>query len=254
MDASLSEREVEHFLRIVEGSISVRNRHHFFLWVRGALQALFPHTLLLCAVAQQDRSTWEVAPVAETPYSKSRLRELCGMQGGLLGRVMEECRAGDGRPILACPGFDGYGYLRFRADLERYGLDNLAAHGLLAAHGDMASCFGFIGMPRPLTLRHAYLLQILVPHLLAALVRALIHERRSGPGDRVRSPPLTRREIEVLSAVREGLSNAAVARSLGVSPLTVKNHVQRILKKLQARNRTQAVACGITQRIISPEA
>jgi hypothetical protein len=51
MDAppSLTEREVEYFLRFVERSLAVRNRHHFFLWVRGELQALLPHALVICA-------------------------------------------------------------------------------------------------------------------------------------------------------------------------------------------------------------
>jgi transcriptional regulator EpsA len=252
MDAppSLTEREVEYFLRFVERSLAVRNRHHFFLWVRGELQALLPHALLICAKRERESQRWEVAPVAEVPYSRGLLGELCAVEGGLLGRVLEECRAADGAPVLACPALNGSGFLRLRPDLERYGLDNLAAHGLLALSGEVASCFGFIGIPPPLTARHAYLLQILVPYLHAALVRTLLGEGRAEQADQ--RPPLTHREVEVLCAVRQGLSNAAIARELELSPLTVKNHVQRILGKLGAQNRAQAVASAIARRIISP--
>jgi len=52
---------------------------------------------------------------------------------------------------------------------------------------------------------------------------------------------LTAREREVLSLLADGASNRHIARSLGVSLKTVQNHVSRILDKLQAADRTQAV-------------
>jgi DNA-binding NarL/FixJ family response regulator len=55
------------------------------------------------------------------------------------------------------------------------------------------------------------------------------------------SPDLTVREREVLDALADGASNREIARSLGISLKTVQNHVSRILDKLQAADRTQAV-------------
>ena len=54
--------------------------------------------------------------------------------------------------------------------------------------------------------------------------------------------PLTEREQEVLSLVAAGLSNRAIAQELIVAVGTVKTHVNRIMGKLDADNRTQAVA------------
>ena len=51
---------------------------------------------------------------------------------------------------------------------------------------------------------------------------------------------LTARESEVLAMLAEGLSNAEIARALGVSLKTVQNHVSHVLAKLQVRDRTQA--------------
>lgn len=53
---------------------------------------------------------------------------------------------------------------------------------------------------------------------------------------------LTRREQEVLAELRRGRTNREIASRLGVSVTTVNKHVQQVLKKLQVRNRGQAVA------------
>lgn len=52
---------------------------------------------------------------------------------------------------------------------------------------------------------------------------------------------LTIREIEVLECLRLGESNKEIARSLGISPNTVKTHLKSLYTKLGANNRTQAV-------------
>jgi len=48
------------------------------------------------------------------------------------------------------------------------------------------------------------------------------------------SPILTPREIEVLAAISDGLTNKAVARRLGISPHTVKFHIESLFRKLGA--------------------
>ena len=52
---------------------------------------------------------------------------------------------------------------------------------------------------------------------------------------------LTRRELEVLKLIKEGLRDKEIASKLSIAPTTAKNHVKRILEKLEASNRTQAV-------------
>jgi DNA-binding NarL/FixJ family response regulator len=53
---------------------------------------------------------------------------------------------------------------------------------------------------------------------------------------------LSRREIEVLRLIQAGLTNREIAQRIVVEPGTVKRHVHNILGKLNARNRTEAVA------------
>jgi DNA-binding CsgD family transcriptional regulator len=69
------------------------------------------------------------------------------------------------------------------------------------------------------------------------LVRLLAHSN-SGLG-------LTRREIEVLSCVAGGGTNAEIGALLGIAPGTVKKHLDRIYEKLGVGTRTEAVLTAI---------
>jgi DNA-binding CsgD family transcriptional regulator len=59
---------------------------------------------------------------------------------------------------------------------------------------------------------------------------------------------LTPRELEVLGAIGEGLTNKAIARKLGISLHTVKFHVESLFRKLGARTRTEALAKAAARR------
>ncbi len=61
---------------------------------------------------------------------------------------------------------------------------------------------------------------------------------------------LTPREVEVLSLVAQGLANKEIAARLGTASGTVKIHVQNILAKLHATDRTHAVTIAIQRGII----
>ena len=54
--------------------------------------------------------------------------------------------------------------------------------------------------------------------------------------------PLSKREVQVLGAIRAGRTNREIAGMLGISLSTVNKHVENILRKLSARNRAQAAA------------
>lgn len=57
--------------------------------------------------------------------------------------------------------------------------------------------------------------------------------------------PLTPKENEVLLLLRMGKSNSEIASTLSISMNTVKTHMKSVYKKLDARNRTEAVVKSI---------
>jgi DNA-binding NarL/FixJ family response regulator len=74
--------------------------------------------------------------------------------------------------------------------------------------------------------------------VLAKVVSAV----RLGSGANDTIQVLTPRELEVLTGIRGGSTNQAIAALLGVSLSTVKRHVEHILLKLEAKNRAEAAA------------
>ena len=63
---------------------------------------------------------------------------------------------------------------------------------------------------------------------------------------------LTVREQDILKWIYLGKSNFEIGAILKISPLTVKNHVQKILRKLNVVNRTQAIGKALELRILNP--
>ena len=76
-----------------------------------------------------------------------------------------------------------------------------------------------------------------------------VNERR--PVERVE--PLTPRELQVLRLLADGRANKHIAHDLGISEHTAKFHVGRILDKLDAATRAEAVAIGLRDRLIAVE-
>ena len=67
------------------------------------------------------------------------------------------------------------------------------------------------------------------------------------------APPLTERELEVIKALAQGMSDRQIARSLGISEKTVRNHTSNIYRKLHIFDRTQAVIYAVREGVIDVE-
>ncbi|GAA2637589.1 MULTISPECIES: response regulator [Streptomyces] len=104
-----------------------------------------------------------------------------------------------------------------------------------------------------------YLLKDAPPEELAAAVRtAAAGQSALAPAvalrlmDRMRTPAeaLTKRELEVLQLVADGLSNQQISKQLFLSQATVKSHLVHVYAKLGVESRTAAVAAAATRRLI----
>lgn len=93
---------------------------------------------------------------------------------------------------------------------------------------------------------------VIAPSTTKRLLEHLVKPKRatSSNDDAAKLASLTAREREVLEAMADGLSNAEIAEKLFVSATTVKTHVGRVLTKLGARDRVQAVVFAYRTGIV----
>ena len=73
----------------------------------------------------------------------------------------------------------------------------------------------------------------------------------AGPAATERMLTLTKRERDVLRLLAEGMRDEQAGRTLSISPLTVRTHVQHAMAKLKCDTRTQAVAVALRESLIS---
>jgi DNA-binding NarL/FixJ family response regulator len=93
---------------------------------------------------------------------------------------------------------------------------------------------------------------LLAPSITRRLVERFAVPAAAQPAIHRDLTSLTPRELEVLTLMGQGLSNAELATELALSEATVKTHVARIFAKLTLRDRAQAVVLAYETGLISP--
>lgn len=89
------------------------------------------------------------------------------------------------------------------------------------------------------------------PHLASRVLDAFRELSIGEQSEAALFAPLSPREIEVLEFAARGNSNKVIARNMGISDQTVKNHLTSIMRKLAVNDRTQAVVYALRHGWIS---
>jgi transcriptional regulator EpsA len=252
---ALDALQLETLMLNLDASLRVHERAHFFSWTQGLLQSLIRHEALICALRDGVPLSFRAdsfSTIAPDPaiFGEMFLRD--ALVAPSLIKAWEErhfcpviCAVGNGSQFASGA---------FARELERMGATQLLAHGTHDADGQVTSFFTFACMPGTLASKQAYLAQLAVPFLHSAWVRTQINGRtKSNDGPKpAEATNVTIREQEILRWIYLGKSNFEIGTILNISPLTVKNHVQKILRKLNVVNRAQAVGKGLDLRILKP--
>jgi two-component system, NarL family, response regulator len=103
-----------------------------------------------------------------------------------------------------------------------------------------------------------YLLKDSEPEELLTAIRTVTEGKQYIPSNvaaklvqRITAPELSDRELEVLQLVGQGMSNQEISTALNISESTVKTHINRILSKLDVKDRTQAAIIALKRGIAS---
>ncbi len=243
----LSRQEQEYLLCAIESGLRVASQRQLFLWAQGQVQALLPHRVLVGLELGPGGTPARLECVHGTVLAPAAQRALTDGRDGLALRIARQCVQGGRLPVLADFGMAARQPLEgLREEMKRIGFDSVLVHGTGPTSAG-ASVFVLFGLaPRP-NARHAYFLELLLPCLHLALGR-LPPRRAAAGGTPVR--PLSAREAEIVGWLRAGKSNDEMGRILGISALTVKNHLQRIYRTLGVSNRAHALARCMELRLL----
>jgi len=240
----LSKLEQEYLLRTIESGIDLLDLRALFLWAQGPLQALLPHEAMLCLQLDGAGAVLRSECLHRAVLDGGALAQL----NALGARLAAAWRAGPCVPALLDPDAPGGQLAGCLEILRESGFDNVLVHGSAPLESG-ATLFALFGMPFRPGPRHGHFLQLLLPYLHLGLLRAPARSRAVAGADQPLRP-LSARELAVLACVRAGRSNEQAARTLGISALTVKNHLQRIYRALGVANRAHAVARCLELRLL----
>jgi len=245
--------ELESLKLIMDASLRVHARHHFFTWTQGLLQNLVKHEALICALRNAEPVSFHVESFLTSPLEPALFSDMFRQDTSMVPHIIKAWEENSYRPVVCETGdASQFAQSALRRKFNQIGADTVVAHGTYDALGKPASFFIFACQAQSMGPRQVYCVELIVPFLHQAWVRTQIDQRVEGAAaPRAGAGLLTSREREILKWIHFGKSNIEIGTILEISPLTVKNHVQKILRKLNAQNRTQAVVKGFALRILS---
>jgi transcriptional regulator EpsA len=251
--ARLNESEREALLLNVDLALRVHARAQLFSWVQGALQSLIPHEVLVCGMQDGRQAPLRVDSFSTTPVDCARLNELFQQDVSLVPHLIKLWEDNRCQAVLCETDRGPLAGGALARELARLAVSQVIVHGTYDASGNMASLFVFAAHPGTLGAKQAYLADLAVPYLHGAWVRSQVAWplERSGVKP-AKTGLLTPREQQILQWIYHGKSNIEIGMILEISPLTVKNHVQKTLRKLNVLNRTQAVGRALALRLVNP--
>ncbi|MBC8006858.1 MAG: hypothetical protein H7X76_02285 [Prolixibacteraceae bacterium] len=240
----------------LDASLRVHTRAHFFGWTQGLLQSLIRHEVLICALRDSKPLSFRADSFSMKAPEPAIFSELFLRDESVAANLIDAWVRRNFRPMI-CGTQDGSPIAgsAFARELDRLGATQLFVHGTHDVDGQVTSFFAFACVPGTVGPAHAYLAQLAVPFLHGAWVRSQLNVNARVGNESPKSAvanKVTSREQEILRWIYLGKSNFEIGAILGISPLTVKNHVQKILRKLNVVNRAQAVGKALELRVIAP--
>lgn len=247
---SLESDDQNRFLKIIRESLKVRRHLDLYNWLQGDLQNFVPHQILLAAWGDLRLGVLYVDVISPLPGMRTGLvisRDISGFVRNLF--KLWEANDCDVTRLSAPAGF--------QIDTEQddctveqtfNGMHSAVLHGLRDERGQHYCLYCAFNTAQSYPERTVQYMELLLPHIDTALRQVTHlpeqrHDSRDAP-ENASEPQvaLSDREVEILEWVRSGKTNEEIGVILSISAFTVKNHLQRIFRKLDVTNRAQAVA------------
>jgi transcriptional regulator EpsA len=256
---SLSSADIQHYHRVVTQSGEVRSHFDLLLWLQGDVQRYLPHHIMVAAWGNFQDSQIQYDVLSPLPGVRSHTTQPKAVRNLLKSLFVRWSEFGR-KPFVLNVGPDGFlmGSEAPPCALGRSLLEmrSLMVHGISDTRGDVDCLYIAFGMHTHYGDRESSAMATVLPYIDIALrqVAHLPNQTFPAAPQTTGAPPLpvheslplqqwglTSREAEIVSWVALGKTNPDIGMILGISAFTVKNHLQRIFKKLDVSNRAQAV-------------
>jgi transcriptional regulator EpsA len=241
--------ESERFVQVVSECVRIRRHVDLYRWLSGEVQHFLPHDILITAWG--DFGSWDLKLdlASGLPGVRTAMLEHCRLDG-LLRPAYARWVAASRKPVLFAPSETAaavqgcacavHGALRQMRGMLVHGV-----HDKRSGHDSLFIAFTSGSFTRGMSLqRFLGFLDPLVAQIDASFRKTPVLVLGDGhaASDGCKALDLSARELEVLESMCSGRTNLEIAAALAISPFTVKNHVQRIFRKIGVTNRTQAAA------------
>ncbi len=254
-------RRAQAIVHVIESAVDVRRRYQFFVWTQSSFQHLLPHKVAICGVYERSRKQVRLEVFNSIVVPAPVLALLTDGQSPLMQQIVSAWINNHGRPLVVkLNALSGRLTAAAAEWLRDAGFTELLVHGVSRPQraSEIETLFVFASPGTTVSATDSGSIDLLLPHLHSTYLRVQSFEREnSAPRTQAAPAPsgysgasISEREEQVLCWVREGMSNQEIGVQLGISPLTVKNHVQKILRKLGATNRAQAVARAMSMNLL----
>lgn len=243
----LTQGQSKQLLSTLAASIDVESRDDFNQWVACHVRPLIPHEMSYCQVGTVNSSGIAVSESLGLNFPKAYLEEIKEENGNVGCPVMSKWLRERHAQIFKSDFMHGVALPeKWITAFRRHDLRNIAAHGVVDLNGETVSYFSFCRIRGNLGAAQSLLLEILVPHMHQALIRALSRGPSLSTENVQRAHTLTKREEQVLNWLIAGKTNWEIAAIVGSSENTVKNQVSSVLAKLGVSTRTQAATRALS--------
>lgn len=234
-------------MRIMHNSLSVQSHFQLLLWLQGDFQEGIPHDVLISFSGAIGGDTYHYDIVSATPgirTAKLPHHRIHEFRSG----VHQHWQSGSGRVTSATISEGCNNNLDATAlHSELRGMKHILFHAIPDTRFKADHLYILLRREGSFSEHERKLFELLLPHVDAA-VRKIDGLPVMEPEQII--PPillnslmksgLSTREIEILEWVRNGKTNIEIGMILDISSFTVKNHLQRIFKKINVSNRAQA--------------
>ena len=241
--------EGERLLRIMSRTSQINCHYELFQLLQDEVQYFLPHQILISAWGDFRGANLEIDVISAIPGVRTRCLDECDIDDSLRGLHARWLAQGR-QPLL----IDDAGMATLSASGCKCALHHslktmpsILIHGVHDARNGADSLYLAAHSVRTVNWAAIERLRDRIDPILSQIdvafrrVASLQSRAKAGPGTEV-DLTLSKREEEILTWVSAGRTNIEISRILSISTFTVKNHVQRIIKKLDAANRAEAVA------------